>query len=523
MKPFRLNQTEIMKTKQQVTQLCPLAALVLSVTPLPLAAQPWATNNLPSGCVAWWQAESNALDIVGQHAGSLAGDTAFAPAHVGNGFIFDGTNDSVSIPHDTALNVPSTGFTVEFWMKAGKDQPETIASIVDKDHSAADSTGWEVSCWRDTGRLSFGIGDGSTFPLCTNLTDVLDNQFHHVAFAWDRTNWLIHVDGVLENSLYRPTVVNNARPLRFGYHWGDGSGTPMRFFKGVLDEVRIYQRALSAAEIVWLAGDVETIRLVATQNAQIDAGAPDTPFQDWGVMDVFSCRPSDTRRVLLQFDLSAIPAGAVLTSAKLGICSRAAQDYAYSQAQEVWRVENDAWNQSTVTWNNYVSGPSNYLAVLPGGIGQHYSLWDLDLNAWNPADDLADDKLSVVVKYPADVEGDYFYRGTGYYSRAVPNPNNLSGLPDADIVPYLEITYAGDPPVIPQPLLQVSAQTTNQLKLMWNTFPGWSYQLQANTALETTNWLPVTATNYASELSMTNSMVAGTNSQRFFRVQQFSR
>ena len=62
-----------------------------------------------------------------------------------------------------------------------------------------------------------GIGDGATFPLCTNFTDVLDNQFHHVAFAWDRTNWLIYVNGVLENSLYRPVVANNSRPLRFGF------------------------------------------------------------------------------------------------------------------------------------------------------------------------------------------------------------------------------------------------------------------------------------------------------------------
>ena len=177
----------------------------------------------------------------------------FSPGRFGQGFVFSGTNQGVVIPHAAELDVPATGFTVEFWMKAGKDQPESISSIVDKDHSAQDNTGWEVSCWRDTGRLSFGIGDGVSFPLCTNLTDVLDNQFHHVAFAWDKTNWLIYVNGVLENSLNRPTIANNTRPLRFGYHWGDGTGTPMRFFKGSLDEVRIYNRALTATEIARLA------------------------------------------------------------------------------------------------------------------------------------------------------------------------------------------------------------------------------------------------------------------------------
>lgn len=230
-----------------------LTALVLT---LPLAgakAQTWTTNNLPPGLVAWWQAESNYLDVVGTNHGTPVGGVDFAPGRFGQGFSLSGAAQYVNIPHAAELNVPSTGFTVEFWMKAGKDQPEVISSIVDKDHSADDSTGWEVSCWRDTGRLSFGIGDGTSFPLCTNLTDVLDNQFHHVAFAWDKTNWLIYVNGRLENSLHRPVVANNLRPLRFGFHWFEATQIPARFFKGTLDDVRIYNRALTATEISRLA------------------------------------------------------------------------------------------------------------------------------------------------------------------------------------------------------------------------------------------------------------------------------
>jgi hypothetical protein len=273
-----------------------------------------------------------------------------------------------------------------------------------------------------------------------------------------------------------------------------------------------------------LPARAETLRLVATQNARLDAGEPNTPFEDWGVMDAFSNNgPNSLRRVLLQFDLAAIPAGASLTSAKLGLCSRASQNYVYSEMQEVWKIENDAWNQSSTTWNNFVSGQTTYLAVLGGGAGQHYSVWDLDLAAWNPATDLADGKLTVMVKYPASQEGDYNYRGMGYYSRAVPNANNLSGLPDADIVPYLEITYTGRPPVIAPPLIQVLAHTTNMLVLAWNTFPGWSYQLQSNTALGPTNWIACGGTNYASNLTMTNTAAVGSSNQTFFRVMQVAR
>jgi len=237
-----------MKTKQLL-----LTALALTLSLAGANAQTWTTNTLPPGLASWWQAEGGFLDSAGSNHGAPVGGVAFSPGRSGQGFVFNGTNQGVIVPHHASLDVPPTGFTVEFWMKAGKDQVEAISSVVDKDHSAQDNTGWEVSCWRDTGRLSFGIGDGTSFPLCTNLTDVLDNQFHHIAFAWEMTNWLIYVNGVLENSLYRPVTANSTRPLRFGYHWGDGTGTPMRFLKGSLDEVRLYSRALTATEVARLA------------------------------------------------------------------------------------------------------------------------------------------------------------------------------------------------------------------------------------------------------------------------------
>ena len=180
---------------------------------------------------------------------------------------------------------------------------------------------------------------------------------------------------------------------------------------------------------LWLALPVraETVKLVPVQNAQIDSDAPNTPFEEWGILDA-----NNSRRILIQFDLSAIPPGASITSAQLGLVSRAPFNYAYGVVMQVWRVANDSWNQATVTWNNFVSGSTDYLAVLGGGVGQHYSVWDIDLNSWNPAADLADDKFSVLLLSPDN--------GMSYYSRAVSNANNGSGQPDADIVPYLEIT-----------------------------------------------------------------------------------
>ncbi len=493
--------------------------LTLALT-LPLAgaeAQQWTTNNLPSGLIAWWQAEGNAADATANHHdGTAFGGVSYGSGPFGSGIAFDGTNGVVEVPDSPAIRL-TNALTIEFWAKR---QRFGIDFVLEKggDWNSAQS-----------GEANYGV------------------SFH----SGKQSHALLHLPGWLAGHLGRDRFC--LAPLRGGGHqrsgqsdfYIDGLARPVEFSEGagainlypssrplhlgaqlspdwnyfgnnMLDDVRLYNRALSASEIAWLAGQLHTVKLVPVQNAQIDSDAPDTLFDDWGVMDA-----NKSRRILLQFDLSTIPTEASITSAKLGIVSRAPYNYAYSAVQEVWRVENDAWNQSTVTWSNFVSGNSNFLAVLGGGLGQHYCLWNLDLNAWNTAADLANDKFTVLVMRSLGAE--YGDSGMTYYSRAVPNPNNGSGQPDADIVPYLEITYTGNPPVIPPPLIQVLAHTNNQLTLAWNTFPGWSYQLQANAVLGTTNWTAVTGANYAGELTMTNPVAAGTAGQNFFRVQQFSR
>lgn len=237
-----------MKTQSPSLLTVALATCLFGAT-APLGAQ--TSLAPPAGLVGWWPGDAHFFDLIGGNNGTPSGGVTFTQGKVAQGFAFNGSNQGMTIAHSPALDVPPTGFTVVFWMQAGRDQADFISSIVDKDHSGggSDFSGWEVSCWRDTGKLSFGIGDGSSFPLCQSVSDVLDNRPHHVAFAWDQVNWLIYVDGVLENSLARATVVNNTRPLRFGYHWGGPAGSPSRFFKGMLDEVGVFQRALAPAEI----------------------------------------------------------------------------------------------------------------------------------------------------------------------------------------------------------------------------------------------------------------------------------
>jgi hypothetical protein len=96
--------------------------------------------------------------------------------------------------------------------------------------------------------------------------DVLDGEFHHIAGTWESGTMRLYVDGMLMGTASNPTPANNARDLYIGYAWG--GGTPQRFFRGIVDEAQVFDRALSPSEIqaIFLAGSA----------GQCAPSAPDT-------------------------------------------------------------------------------------------------------------------------------------------------------------------------------------------------------------------------------------------------------
>jgi uncharacterized repeat protein (TIGR01451 family) len=94
---------------------------------------------------------------------------------------------------------------------------------------------------------------------------VLDGTFHHIAGTWDGSTVRLYVDGVPQGTAALSTPANNTRTLNLGYAWG--GGTPRRFFRGTVDELTIYHRALEEADIqssvaAGSAGKCQTVTIV---------------------------------------------------------------------------------------------------------------------------------------------------------------------------------------------------------------------------------------------------------------------
>jgi len=193
----------------------------------------------PSGLVGWWRGQNNAKDTIAGNNGNLQ-TTTFAAGKVGQGFSF--APSGIVIPNQADYDVQSPGFSAEFWMKGAHDQPEALSTVLEKSHISA--TGWAFQVPNATGILRFTIGNGSSFPEISTLADVLDGTFHHIAGTWDGTTMRLYVDGVLQSSTGLTTPAASAGGVNIGSWLNSARG-----YKGVVDEVSIYDRELSLSEI----------------------------------------------------------------------------------------------------------------------------------------------------------------------------------------------------------------------------------------------------------------------------------
>ncbi len=198
---------------------------------------------LPSGLLAWWRGEGNAQDVTGAYPGLLNGAT-FASGEAGQGFRLAGTNDSVILGTNVG-NFGSSDFTVEFWMQtSGFNQP-----VLGKHRPCGAGNYWDLKVFEGQILVELATND-TAYAQTASSREVSDGRFHHVAMVRQSTTLKCYLDGALEGSITVPVVVlANADPLELGLGYMPCPGFPDHTFAGILDEVTLYTRALSDAEI----------------------------------------------------------------------------------------------------------------------------------------------------------------------------------------------------------------------------------------------------------------------------------
>src|SRR3989338_6370962 len=169
--------------------------------------------------------------------------TSPAIGKIGQALKFNGTNSYVSIGDNSSLNL-STSFTVSAWTKRNNGAVADDQIYV----SGTQSGYWGI--YRDATKLAFYERGIAGYTANTTLKD---DVWYHVVVVKNgdgANNLRFYINGVTDGSASVGSVSLPSGEKRIGC-WSEGAGSNVDF-DGLIDDVRIYNRALSAGEVTQL-------------------------------------------------------------------------------------------------------------------------------------------------------------------------------------------------------------------------------------------------------------------------------
>ncbi|HVV73393.1 MAG TPA: LamG-like jellyroll fold domain-containing protein, partial [Verrucomicrobiae bacterium] len=219
-----------------------------SYTPTVEASTKWNGPPPLPGMVAWWPAENSPDDVIGNHNGTTPYGIAYAPGKSGQAFDFDASIRRVFVP-DSPDFVSSNGLTFEGWFYARQTLDAYIGMRGD-DRGGLDS--WVIRRLSD-GQLSFQIDDMVNNSVAIQ-TPVQNTQWYHFAATFEEASgsMKLYLNGTLvEQTNATFHLIGAYEPgWNPGVGIGNQSGTITHTaFDGLIDDVALYSRALSPAEI----------------------------------------------------------------------------------------------------------------------------------------------------------------------------------------------------------------------------------------------------------------------------------
>ncbi len=211
---------------------------------------------MPSDVVAFWRGESDAADSIGTNNALVAGAVTFEPCAVnGAGFKFSSLGSYLVAPFSAALQ--QTNITVEAWVFA-QGSPANEAGILGTWNDLGGAgTAWRRTfmVWSYQGKLEFLCGVGGTIDRATDPATLPINTWVHVAGTYDGSTIRLYRNGTeVASKAYSGILNTNDLPFYVGRTDSGGNGPD--YWRGMIDDVSVYSRALGSNEIaaIYAAG-----------------------------------------------------------------------------------------------------------------------------------------------------------------------------------------------------------------------------------------------------------------------------
>jgi len=246
------HQNLFFEEKETMRKLCYFAAI--------LCLGVFMASGVQADLVAHYTFEEGSGTVAGDSSGygNAANGTfvnsgiSWVPGKVGNYAVnVDGTS-WIDCGNDSKFNITGQ-ISVSAWIKA------TSANYYGMLVSKGNETGWRVCQWDTTANMFWGVNGNNANIYGT--TPALDDTWHHVAATYDETSQIsrLYIDGVVQEASFSWPILTNNYKVCLG---GNDQLNPAYLWKGTFDDVRIFNHALSQAEVTALVPEPVTMTLL---------------------------------------------------------------------------------------------------------------------------------------------------------------------------------------------------------------------------------------------------------------------
>lgn len=239
--------------------------------------------------VGYWPFDGNANDYSGNSNNGTVNGATLTVDRFGNAnraYSFNGISNNIVVPNSTSIDMTnSTDFSIAFWENT-YSSPNSDASMISKNSYGSQSgymffsNSTNSGYCNTAGQLSFYAAAGSGGDACANnaiATGTNLNTWIFIVGVYDATlnQAYLYVNGVLQTDVgSRSGSMSTSVPLTFGSHPSN-----LGYFKGALDDIRIYKTKLTQAQITALyteCGAVPATPLNTTGSVTICSGNTST-------------------------------------------------------------------------------------------------------------------------------------------------------------------------------------------------------------------------------------------------------
>ena len=209
--------------------------------------------SLKNGLVAYYPFNGNANDESGNKKNGIVGGVSLGSDRFGildKAYCFDGIDDYITIGLFNDPIITDKALTISAWIKTSANNPEQMNVINARGKGPTAfviQPGNQITC-------TFSNSGGGFHNLDVNIINVKDDKWHHIIMMYNGTQKILYIDNILLGQADEMISLEVSGLLEFGR--GNPFGVPSGSqYNGCLDDVRIYNRALTQEEITYLANN----------------------------------------------------------------------------------------------------------------------------------------------------------------------------------------------------------------------------------------------------------------------------